>query len=180
MVIDELLQVLPPPDRPTETGLAASWGLVTAKFGSPLPTDYMQFIDRFGSGTLNSFLTPFNPFSRDSSTNLFEQTFVQLAALRELRAEFPEYNPYPLFFEPGGLLPWGISIDGDVFCWLTSGASGAWQIVVVPRHGEVERFQMSMTQFLARAITGTVKSAALPSPFLHSGSATYEPHQGAL
>ena len=28
----------------------------------------MQFIDRFGSGTLNEFLTPFNPFSRNPVT----------------------------------------------------------------------------------------------------------------
>jgi hypothetical protein len=180
MVIDELLQVLPPPDHPVELGIAESWGKVTEKFGGPLPTDYMQFIDRFGSGTLNSFLTPFNPFSRNQHINLFEQVFVQLSALRELRAEFPEYNSYPLFFEPGGLLPWGTSIDGDVFCWLTAGASGAWHTVVVPRHGEAERFPMSMTQFLARAISGSVKTAALPSPFPHSGSATYEPLQGAL
>lgn len=178
MVIDELLQVLPAPDHPAEVG--TDWGSVTAKFGGPLPTDYMAFIERFGSGTVNGFLTPFNPFSRNPHVNLLEQVFVQLSALRELRAEFPEYNPYPLFFEPGGLLPWGLSIDGDVFCWVTQGQSGRWEVVVMPRHSAPERFPMSMTQFLARGITGSISSTSLPPEFATGSTGRFEPTHHVL
>src|SRR2546429_26206 len=61
MIIDELLKVMPIPASPAETGKANDWGPITAKLGGPLPTDYMMFVDRFGSGTVNDFLTPFNP-----------------------------------------------------------------------------------------------------------------------
>lgn len=65
-------------------------------------------------------------------------------------------------FEPGGLLPWGISIDGDIFCWTTAGASGKWKVVVMCRHSEPESFDTSMCQFLIDAIRGQITSVAMP------------------
>ncbi|MBD9668836.1 hypothetical protein IB278_33265 [Variovorax sp. VRV01] len=90
MVIDELLSLLPPPAQLTEQGTTGQWGAVTSKLGGPLPTDYMQFIDHYGSGTINSCLTVLNPFSANPHVNLLDQMFVQLSALRELRTSYPE------------------------------------------------------------------------------------------
>lgn len=173
MVINELFSLLPRPDQPSELGTAAEWGVVTSKLGGPLPTDYMQFIDHYGSGTVNGFLTVFNPFSANPHLNLLDQVFVQLSALRELRTSLPEDFPFPLFFEPGGLLPWAASEDGDVFCWSTEGASGGWEVVTVPRGDSPERFELSMAQFLARGLTGEVKSSALP-PYFASGTGSFD------
>lgn len=175
MFIDELFSLLPRPPKPTEQGTAAQWGAVTSKLGGPLPTDYMQFIDHYGSGTINGFLTVFNPFSANPHVNLLDQMFVQLSVLRELRTNFPNELMFPLFFEPGGLLPWAASDDGDVFCWSTDSASGLWEVVTVPRSDSPERFKLSMTQFLARGLTGQVTTAALP-PYFASGMGSFEPH----
>ncbi|NDZ19001.1 hypothetical protein C7T35_38050 [Variovorax sp. WS11] len=175
MLIDELFSLLPRPAQPREQGTAAKWGTVTSKLGGPLPTDYMQFVDHYGSGTINGFLTVFNPFSSNPHVNLLDQVFVQLSALRELRTNFPNEFELPLFFEPGGLLPWAASDDGDVFCWSTVGESGAWEVVTVPRSDSPERFKLSMSQFLARGLTGQVKSSAL-SPYFASGTGSFEPH----
>ena len=175
MVIDELFRLLPRPAKPSEQGTAAAWGAVTSKLGGPLPTDYMQFIDHYGSGTINGFLTVFNPFSANPNVNLLDQAFVQLSALRELRTNFPNEFVFPLFFEPGGLLPWAASDDGDVICWSTDGVSGAWEVVTVPRSDSPERFKLSMAQFLAQGLTGRVKSSALP-PHFASGAGSFEPH----
>ena len=175
MVIDELLSLLPRPARLTEQGTTDQWGAVTSKLGGPLPTDYMQFIDHYGSGTINSFLTVLNPFSANPHVNLLDQMFIQLSALRELRTRYPENFPFPLFFEPGGLLPWAISDDGDLFCWSTVGASGLWEVVTVPRSDSPEHFKMGMAQFLARGLAGQVKSSALP-PHFASAAGSFEPH----
>ena len=175
MVIDELFGLLPRPVQPKEQGTAPEWGTVTSKLGGPLPTDYMQFVDHYGSGTINGFLTVLNPFSANPHVNLLNQVFVQLSALRELRTSYPEDFPFPLFFEPGGLLPWAVSNEGDVFCWSTVGVSGLWEVVTVPGSDSPEQFKMSMSQFLARGLTGQLKTSALP-PYFASGTGSFEPH----
>lgn len=77
MVIDELFSLLPRPAQPSEQGSTSQWASVTSKLGGPLPTDYMQFIDHYGSGTINSFLTVFNPFSANPHVNLLEHCWCE-------------------------------------------------------------------------------------------------------
>lgn len=55
---------------------------------------------------------------------------------RELRDEFPEYHPLPIWPEPGGFLPFASSIDGDSIGWLTDGEPDRWPLIVEPRHHE--------------------------------------------
>lgn len=58
---------------------------------------------------------------------------------RELRDEFPEYHPLPIWPEPGGFLPFASSIDGDSIGWLTDGEPDRWPLIVEPRHHEQGR-----------------------------------------
>lgn len=175
MVFDELLSVMPVPSNVVEGGLGQDWGRVTGRFCDPLPTDYMQFIDTYGSGSVNGFLTVFNPFSANFHVNLFDQVLFTLSSLRALKAQFPREVPFPLYFEPGGMLPWGMSIDGDIYCWLTNGISGGWQTVVICRHAPAGHFKMTMTQFLARAIKGEIKSYSIPEDFGDGGCGVFYP-----
>jgi hypothetical protein len=163
MIIDELLTVLSAPENPVETGANQNWGKVTNQFGQSLPGDYMMFIDRFGSGQIGDWLTVLNPFSKNRRISLSDQFFAILSGVSSLKSEYPETCPFPLFFEPGGLLPWGLSIDGDIFCWKTDGPSGRWTTVVLGRHSGPELHELSCTQFIARIITGETSSAAVPS-----------------
>ncbi len=162
MIIDELQELLPLPELTIEKGGEGDWGEITNYFGKSLPTDYMLFVDRYGSGEIGNWLTVFNPFSKNPNINLTQQFPILLASIAMLKDEFPETCPYPLMFEPGGLLPWGISIDGDIFCWTTKGLSGKWDVVIMCRHSEPENFEGSMGQFLINAIQGGLKSAAIP------------------
>jgi len=181
MLIDDLGKLLQVPVEPLESGRGANWGSVTDNFGESLPVDYMQFIDRYGTGIVNDFLTVLNPFSANRNLNLLNQAFVQLSALRALKNEFPEQYSYPLFFEPGGVLPWGMSIDSDLFCWRTEGASGRWSVVVFPRHGDVEAYPMPMCAFILGAMQGSIASAALPKPFVGgNGVAEFKRMHSAL
>lgn len=174
MVIDALLTVLKPPPTPREPGTARGWGDVTRRLGGVLPGDYMKFIELFGTGTVAGWLTILNPFAADGHQNLLSAGFEFLAALREVKSEFPEEVRFPLFYEPRGLLPWGISMDGDIFCWSTGGLSGQWTVVVIGRHTGNEEFPVPMTQFLFEALSGKVTPRCFPpdlEPTFASGSA---------
>lgn len=162
MIIDHLIQVLTPPQNPTEGGTNLDWARITNLFGKPLPSDYMSFIERYGSGQIGGWLSVLNPFSTNPNISLTEQFFILLASISQLKEEFPESCPFPLLFEPGGLLPWGISIDGDIFCWQTKGASGRWSIVVLGRHSDPEVFPYPFAEFLAKCITGEISCFAIP------------------
>jgi len=162
MIIDDLIKLMPVPKNPIEIGIGQDWGRVTNLFGKPLPGDYMAFIDKFGSGEIGGWLTIFNPFSSNMNISLIEQFFFSLSSLSVLKEEFPETCPYPLMFEPGGLLPWGRSIDGDLFCWSTAGVSGKWRIVIIGRHSEPEEYSLPMCKFIELCIKGEIAPMAIP------------------
>ena len=163
MVIYELLDELSPPKQPVDGGKGRYWGEITGYFGKPLPDDYVSFINLYGSGVISGWLTVFNPFSKNPNISLTRQFIANLSALSSVKEEFPESCPYPLMFEPGGLLPWGTSIDGDLYCWETGGIiSGRWTVVVIGRHSDSEEFDMPMSRFLAQCISGEIKPNTTP------------------
>jgi len=154
---------LSPPKQPVDGGKGRYWGEITGYFGKPLPDDYVSFINLYGSGMIGGRLTVFNPFSKNPNISLIRQFFANLSALSSVKEDFPESCPYPLLFEPGGLLPWGISIDGDVYCWQTEGIiSGRWRVVVIGRHSDPEEYNMPMTKFLAHCVSGKIESNTIP------------------
>ncbi|HLJ89733.1 MAG TPA: hypothetical protein VKZ53_23180 [Candidatus Angelobacter sp.] len=176
MIIDDLIHVVPPPQSPKEGGTNLDWARITNLFGKPLPTDYMIFIERYGSGQIGGWLSVLNPFSKNPNISLTEQFFHLLASVSQLKEEFPESCPFPLLFEPGGLLPWGISIDGDIFCWQTAGVSGRWSVVVLGRHSDPEVFQYPFSQFLAKCITGEISCLAVAS-YLRANRVEFTCHE---
>jgi len=175
VIIDGVLNVLPKPDKPVESGVGENWGDVTQHFGTPLPGDYMSFIDKYGSGEIGEWLSVFNPFSKNQNINLISQFFSCLSSLSILKADYPEICSYPLLFEPSGLLPWGVSIDGDIFCWETTGMSGKWSVVVIGRDSDPEKYEMSTCQFIEKIITSTISPLAIPSDW-NDGEINFVPH----
>lgn len=133
----------------------------------------MKFIDCYGSGEIGGWLTVLNPFSRHPNISLKEQFFSLLSTISQLKSEFPESCPFPLLFEPGGLLPWGVSIDGDIFCWQTKGASGRWPVVVIGRHSGPEVHQLPFAKFLKKALSGELSCLAIPREW----QAQFSPHE---
>jgi hypothetical protein len=162
MLIDALLTILPPPPQPVDTGDEAGWRTVSSAIGVRPPEDYVFFITLYGTGVINDFLHVYNPFARNPHLNLLATFGRHLFDLRELKSESPSYYPFPIYFEPGGVLPWGVSIDGDLYCWRTTGLTGRWTTTVIPRHSDVEDFPVGMTVFLAGLLSGSLTSAAFP------------------
>jgi hypothetical protein len=177
MDIDELYAALPRPQEPRESGRDEDWLRAAEQIGTRPPVDYVYYINSYGSGRINGFLWVFNPFSKDPNLNLVTQMMSILGAFRESREQSPEDCPYPLYFEPGGILPWGASDDGDYYFWLTKGSPDKWPVVTVPRHADTESFDMPMSLFIARALRGQLSSGAIPGHFAEE--AVFTPLAGA-
>jgi hypothetical protein len=169
MTLALLRLIMPPPSEPVECGTWEEWTKTTALMGTRLPLDYMNYILAYGSGQIANFIWPFNPLSANKHLNLMEQVMPNLSALRVLKEEFgSEAVPYPLYYEPGGLLPWGRTDNGDVMYWLTTGGNpDNWSIVVGEARGpDWEHYHESMTGFLEKLLTGQIVSAIFPNDFI--------------
>jgi hypothetical protein len=164
VALAEVTAVISPPSQPVDTGSAERWSAVEHALGTSLPGDYKAFIDMFGTSYLGSFLYLFNPFSSDETLNLVAQSADLLDVMRSLQEEFPDEEiPYALFPEPSGLLPWGITDNGDVLYWLTAGDPDQWTVVINESRGPlIDEYAMSITTFLATFLTGQLESEVFP------------------
>jgi hypothetical protein len=155
MSFDDLLSVVTPPTEPLDN--RGDWGQVVTQIGLTLPVDYMQFVESFGSGSLNDFIYVLNPFATNNNLNLLYKLTQLLGGLRELKKEHPELVPYPLLFEPAGLFPWGLTDNGDMLGWITRGETGHWPSILLPRHAsKTAEFWIPMTALLAGLLSGKV------------------------
>jgi hypothetical protein len=173
MAIEDLIIIMPPPEAPIEVR-GATWATVENAIGAVLPIDYKKFIEKYGSGRINGFVWIFNPFSERQSINLVSQISVQLNALKTLVQDFGEQCPYQLFPQNGGLLPLGITDNGDVIHWLTKGGPTDWKIVVNEARGpRYEEFDVDLTSFLSKILTRGSQCSLLP-PNFPEGTPSFE------
>lgn len=157
--LEELMEVMPPPARPYRP--TGDWSAVEAALGTALPADFKAFIGVYGSGEINCTLEINNPFhvEGDEPGEWWQgaagryQDFVPL--------------PYPVFPEPGGLLPFGWLGDINTLNWLTVGPPDRWPVVYFhrdscfdPNRGFFEVPGLSAVEFVLEAVTRR-------SPLLH-------------
>ncbi|MEV5085526.1 hypothetical protein AB0K74_44760 [Streptomyces sp. NPDC056159] len=140
------------------------WDLISAETGVVFPSDFVALAEVYPRFTIDEFLGLHIPTPGE------ERYFVSgmkrlLGDLADLRGSGMSHGhvPYP---EPGGLVPWGDSCEGDVFFWRTSGASAeAWTVLVSGHNDDWCEFQGSLTEYLAGLVSGTVAPDGLPPDF---------------
>ena len=169
---------MPPPGS---TGRPAiGWLEVEAAAGTPLPPDYRAFVEAYGPGAVDGFLWVLHPATANAHLSLQEAIggrHSQLWALRTLR-EGGEEIPYPIYPEPGGLLPWGITDNGDVCYWHTASADpAAWTVAANESRGpEWDDFRGTMVEFLVGVLSGRHRCPVFPEDF-PSHIPTFRPYQ---
>jgi SMI1-KNR4 cell-wall len=165
MALDDLLAVMPAPGAPFEVPSADAWASIEQRIGATLPKDYKQFIEIYGSGQIAKFIWIFNPFSLNENLNLEKQIETQSQVLSELEGH-GEKVPYKSFPVPGGVLPFGVTDNGDLMFWETIGDSSVWPVLInESRAPEWETFDMPMSKFLARILAGKLKPNIFPKNF---------------
>lgn len=164
MSIEHLQKIVPPPDNPKEIPNDQQWDAVESKT-TILPDDYREFISKYGSGSLDSFIWIFNPGSMNPNLNLSQQIDKQLEVLREVNNSRIEPK-IVLFPDRFGVLPFGITDNGDVLLWETIGEANNWTVGVLPsRNSPIIHFPKSMTAFLADICVGNIRCEAFPDDF---------------
>jgi hypothetical protein len=53
MSVAELMAVVPPPAQPRDIGDLTAWSAAEASIGTRLPTDFRDFVLRYGTGVFN-------------------------------------------------------------------------------------------------------------------------------
>lgn len=141
------------------------WPALEGSLGAGLPADFKEFAEAYPPVEIDEFLRIWSP------TPGREKEFVDgvrygLEILRDLQEtdDAEDYTAYP---EPGGLLPWGESIEGDVFYWRTAGpAPERWPVVASGRNGAWRECPGGMLAFLVGLAEGTAERAELPDGVL--------------
>jgi hypothetical protein len=155
-----LIELAPPPSRPYDPGTPEQWDAMEAKLGTRLPSDFRAIAERYGGGTFDHFihLASVGELSRapridellDSSNMTWDTRKGSSYAL-----------PRGIYPKLGGLLPCGVTDNGDLLHWKTGGDPDRWTIAVVgARLGPVEEFKCGFAEFLVRALTGKIRPQA--------------------
>ncbi len=131
--------------------------------GSVLPGDFRSLVEITGPIYVGGFLGVFAPCLENRSLDILVQMGARLSALQVLKRDLGSREcPYPLWFEPGGLLPWGASDNGDTLFWLARGHPDQWTVVINESRGpEFESFPLRTCDFLVEWLSGRLDSRIL-------------------
>lgn len=157
---------MPPPANPVAPGDATGFEHIEAAIGTRLPQDYKRLIHAYGAGSWLDFYWVINPFVKHYADIWLDPNHWLMEFLRKEHEQWPEVAPYPIWPEPGGLLPWGGNENGGYLFWLTEGEADAWPTIhMADRTPEYDRFDKPCTQLLVETITGENK--ILTAAFRH-------------
>ncbi|MBC2373031.1 SMI1/KNR4 family protein [Listeria booriae] len=162
MYLEKLKTILSPPVKAVNSGSNIEWKDAEKKLGVEFPPDYKEFISTFGTGVIDDFLWIYNPFTDNKNVNIFVQMKGNNAAYCTLKEEFPDDYPYSVFPEIGGLLPLGVTDNGDVLNWITT--PGKWTILVYGGSGNFE-YQGTITEFIFDVLSQNINCIVFPDDF---------------
>jgi hypothetical protein len=142
---------------PTVEGLAFDWAQIEQDLALELPDDYRLLAEKLPPGWFRQFVRPGRPVSLPGGAQrlLAGAEGKKLDALREWQASGRGQVPYPLYPEPGGLLPWGsVRVQGYAF-WLTGDSDPAeWPVIIASKSFDHwERRDETMVEFLTGVAT---------------------------
>lgn len=176
MSLENLKAVLPTPENPFFTGDKSSFKEIEKELGTNLSIDYKQFISTYGIGLIDEFIWVLNPFVRNDNLNLMEKMKDMLEAYTESKNNSPDDFPHQTFPEKGGVLPWGLTENGDELYWLTEGLPEDWKVVVYgSRSSDFIVYPESLTSFLTKVLEKKIVCELFPDE-ISSGSIEFSPY----
>lgn len=151
-MLDDLRRALPPPKRPIDHH--GDWAGIESSIGMGLPSDYKAFISLYGGGQIGKCLVVSSPFLWVRHGRDVREAWANWASFYPDIAVYGEVIPYPVFPQPGGLLPFGNLGDVNILNWLTVGEPDCWPFVYYDRDdGFIEVKGLSAVGFILEAVT---------------------------
>ncbi|EOU9551259.1 SMI1/KNR4 family protein [Cronobacter dublinensis] len=166
IMINKLTQILPPPASPSDSGKGKTWPLIPGSI--KFPSDYVDFINTYGSGRIADFIVIFNPFSKDENVNFFDQYNYISEDLGYLIESDSDYYKYKLYPDDNGLIPVGVTDNGDYIFWVVTSKenSNQWGTAVIPsRSPDVEYFKCNLVSLIEQILDKSLKASSLPDDF---------------
>jgi hypothetical protein len=166
--LDRLMGLMPPP--PMEVA-APPWEQSRSEIGFDFPEDYREFVNRYGGGSIVSDVMPLKlsiraphigalaPGRSAGFSGFLDEHITQVRPAFVFEGADEDYwggTVYPVYPDPGGLLSWGESQDGDFFFWLTQDTdANRWPTVLWARQpGMSFRFDEGLLSSLVSIFTG--------------------------
>ncbi len=166
MKIDILKKILQSKRIENDNNDKNNWDMAEVQLQTELPSDYKEFINEYGTGSINNFLWILTPFDEDEYMNLFIRGQEIIKAYTESKINEPEYFEHNVFPIKGGILPWGYTDNGDELYWLTEGNCDEWKIVVYEsRSSDFYEYNMGIVQFIYELISKKIICPAFPDDF---------------
>jgi len=168
MPISQLVQFIPPPEAPIETGSPKRWEKAQERLGIVFPEDYKTLIDHYGTGAFNNHIIPYNPFAANEYMNLFQALDAHYRANRQTQSmvdsAWSVVSPFQLYPAVSGLLPWGTTTHFEqAFFWQMNGSPDTWNTILYDlRGGEYEVWKLCATSFLLNLFRAEIESVLLP------------------
>ncbi|WP_043844193.1 SMI1/KNR4 family protein [Amycolatopsis taiwanensis] len=148
--VDVLMRLMSPPRY---GGTPVDWESMAWSWERPFPPDYQRFIEVYGAGTIQDFLSIVGPQPKDdagwdgmvdetgNAEDMWEDTSFK-------SSELEGTSPY--------LITWGVSGDADLFCWDATGEDPAsWPVLVYDNtDGTFSHYDCGMVEFLIRMLGG--------------------------
>src|SRR3954464_15332869 len=113
MALAELLDLVPAPEHPVESGDPSQWPEIEQALGTTLPFDYKEFVHTYGTGNLGRFIRVLNPFARSEFSALVPSASRITQVFREGNDYANGRFKYALHPDKPGLLPWGTDDNGN-------------------------------------------------------------------
>ncbi|MFF7079074.1 SMI1/KNR4 family protein [Streptomyces lavendulae] len=127
------------------------WEAAEGHLGIRLPADYKAFLDLYGPGAFDGFLSIDRPI--DGTADELERLWP--ASGRKPHLDDPDRSPFPFHPRPGGLIEWGGEEDGTTYYFLPEEPDPAdWRVVVETDEGEWHEAPGPITEFLLNLAEG--------------------------
>jgi hypothetical protein len=123
---------IPPPARPNLG--PGTWEEAFAALGTRLPEQYVDLMSLYGGGLWGNWLECYQPLGSHRFRGLVPFWKSLIDGHHMTKETFPDHVPPLMWPDPGGLLPFGSSADGDKIGWVCHGDPETWKVVLVPRH----------------------------------------------
>ncbi|MGW1535667.1 SMI1/KNR4 family protein [Streptomyces aureus] len=136
------------------------WTASERYLGVELPSDYKAFLDLYGPGSIDGYLSLTRPLEADAAEL---DRLWSLDAWRRARLDAPDLYPYPFHPDPGGLISWGSDESGNEYYFLALEPDpDEWRIVVGSESNDWFETAGTFSDFLVRCFDRTDRPPFLP------------------
>ncbi|WP_338686568.1 SMI1/KNR4 family protein [Streptomyces acidiscabies] len=159
--LTRLTELLP---LPSTGGQTLAWDTAETTLRTTLPTDYKELIAAYGGGAIDNYLLLLEP---GCPNDVYDQLKIS-AEREEANASLWQYDDKPAEMETDGnrLVCWATTDNGEYLYWLVQpGDDPDSRPILINGDSDWERYDMTVTRFLAAALDGDITSEVLWSQF---------------